>query len=113
MIKPRRAFGARPGSRHRVYIKNAIRHIRRFHCRRFGVDRRTAAILTTALLVALAATGGWYHAHQALQASQRQFLAGNLVPMAALLKENQGMICRRNRNTHRDLRTRDVRFGLE
>jgi hypothetical protein len=40
----------------------------------------------------LAATGGWYHTHQALQASRAQFVAVTLEPMAALLKDNRAII---------------------
>jgi hypothetical protein len=57
------------------------------------MNARTVAILLALVSVAaLAAAGGWYHAHQALQESRAQVVAGTLEPMAALLKENQGII---------------------
>jgi hypothetical protein len=57
------------------------------------MNARTAAILLSLMSVAaLAATGAWYHAHQALRESRAQFVVATLEPMAALLKENQGII---------------------
>jgi hypothetical protein len=57
------------------------------------MNARSIAILLALLLVAtLAATGGWYRAHQSLQSSRAQFVASTLEPMAALLKENDGII---------------------
>jgi hypothetical protein len=57
------------------------------------MNARTIAIVLALLSVAaLAATGEWHHAHQALQESRVQFVASTLEPMAALLKENQGII---------------------
>ena len=44
------------------------------------------------LVAALAATGGWYHAHQSIHASRAQVVTGTLEPMAALLKENLALI---------------------
>ena len=35
---------------------------------------------------------GWYRAHQSLQSSRARFVASTLEPMAALLKENDGII---------------------
>jgi hypothetical protein len=55
--------------------------------------KRTAAILLALVVVAaMAATVGWYRAHQAVQELRAQFVASTLEPMAALLKENQGII---------------------
>src|SRR5271154_983030 len=56
-----------------------------------AMNTRTVAILL-ALVATLAATGAWYHAHQSLQATRAQFLAGTLEPMAALLKDDQTLI---------------------
>jgi len=57
------------------------------------MNTRTVAILLTAVsVVALAATVGWYHAHQSLQESRAQWVTNTLKPMAALLTENQGII---------------------
>jgi hypothetical protein len=58
-----------------------------------GIPMNARSITIALLLVAtLAATGGWYRAHQSLQSSRAQFVASTLEPMAALLKENDGMI---------------------
>jgi hypothetical protein len=56
------------------------------------MNRSIAIPFTLVLVVALAATGGWYHSHQALQESRAQFVASTLEPMAALLNENRGII---------------------
>jgi hypothetical protein len=57
------------------------------------MNARSITIVTALLFVAtLAATGGWYHARQSLQSSRSQFIASTLEPMAALLKENDGII---------------------
>ena len=57
------------------------------------MNARSTTILLAVLLVAtLAATGGWYRAHQSLQSSRARFVASTLEPMAALLKENDGII---------------------
>jgi hypothetical protein len=57
------------------------------------MNPRTVAILLALVsVVALAAGGGWYHAHQALHEYRGQFIASTLEPMAALLKENQALI---------------------
>ncbi len=57
------------------------------------MNARSITIVMALLLVAtLAATGGWYYAHQSLQSSQAQIVASTLEPMAALLKENDGII---------------------
>lgn len=57
------------------------------------MNARSITIVLVLLPVAtLAATGGWYHAHQSLQSTRAQFVASTLEPMATLLKENDGMI---------------------
>jgi hypothetical protein len=57
------------------------------------MNARTVAILLALLAVAaVAATGEWYHAHQSLREFRAQFVGSTLEPMAALLKENQGII---------------------
>lgn len=45
-----------------------------------------------ALIAALAATGFWHHEHEALDTLRAQVVAGELQPIATLLKENQGLI---------------------
>jgi len=44
------------------------------------------------LVAAVIAAGGWYHAHTALAESGSQLIAGELQPIAAMLKENQALI---------------------
>jgi hypothetical protein len=57
------------------------------------MNTRTLRILLALVSgAALAATGAWYHAYQALRESRAQLVAGTLEPIAALLKENQGII---------------------
>ena len=57
------------------------------------MNARTLAILLASVsLAALAAAGGWYHAHQALRESRVRFCTDTLHPMASLLKENQAIM---------------------
>ena len=57
------------------------------------MNARAAAILLAFVsVVALAATGGWYHAHHSLQETRTQFVASSLEPMAAILLEDQAII---------------------
>jgi hypothetical protein len=55
-------------------------------------NETTIKIIAALLVLALAMTGAWYHAHQALQSSRSQFIASTLEPMAQLLKDNQGIL---------------------
>jgi hypothetical protein len=55
-------------------------------------DKATATTITGLVVLALAATGAWYQVHQSLQMSRAQFVASTLEPMAAALKENQGIL---------------------
>jgi hypothetical protein len=48
--------------------------------------------LVAALIGVVAATGLWQHARAALEETRSQIVAGELQPIAALLKENQGLI---------------------
>ncbi len=54
--------------------------------------RLSVGLLTLVSIAALAAMGGWYHAHQSLQASRSQFAANALQHMAVALKGNQAII---------------------
>jgi long-subunit fatty acid transport protein len=49
-------------------------------------------LLLAAFTAALVAAGFWYHEHEALDLSRAQILAGELQPIATLLKENQALI---------------------
>jgi hypothetical protein len=49
-------------------------------------------LLMTALIAVLVAAAFWYHEHEGLDASRAQILAGELQPIATLLKENQALI---------------------
>jgi hypothetical protein len=55
-------------------------------------NKTTVGIAAGLLVLALAMTGAWYQADQALRASRSQFVTNNLEPVAALLKENQAII---------------------
>jgi hypothetical protein len=55
-------------------------------------SKTTVRVIAALLVLALAMTGAWYHAYQALQMSRSQFIASTLEPMAALLNENQSII---------------------
>lgn len=57
------------------------------------VTRKSIQVLFVILLLAMvAATGGWLHSRQALQASRASVVAHQLEPMSALLQENQQLI---------------------
>jgi hypothetical protein len=49
-------------------------------------------LLVAALIAVLVAAAFWHHEHEALDASRAQILAGELQPIATLLKENQVLI---------------------
>ena len=57
------------------------------------VTNKPGSILfVTALIAALIAAGAWYRANDALEQERSQLLAGELQPIATLLKENQALI---------------------
>ena len=45
-----------------------------------------------ALVAAVGAAAAWYQAHSALAGTRSQLIAGELQPIATLLKENQGLL---------------------
>jgi hypothetical protein len=49
-------------------------------------------MLIAGLTAALIATAAWYHAHDALQASQSQLISSDLKPIAALLTDDQKLL---------------------
>jgi 23S rRNA U2552 (ribose-2'-O)-methylase RlmE/FtsJ len=57
---------------------------------------KTARVLEAALIAALIATviaaGAWYHMHETVSDTRAQIIAGELQPIATLLKENQSLI---------------------
>jgi hypothetical protein len=55
-------------------------------------SKTTVRVIAALLILALAMTGTWYHAHRALQTLRSQFVASTLEPVAALLKENFALI---------------------
>jgi hypothetical protein len=57
------------------------------------MNNKTPWIVAIAALVAAAgAAAAWYQAHAALGGLRTQLIAGELQPIAALLKENQGLL---------------------
>ncbi len=54
--------------------------------------RTVAILLVPVSIVALAATGGWYHANSALDDARAQVIRGELQPIATLLIDNQALL---------------------
>jgi hypothetical protein len=55
-------------------------------------SKTTLSIIAGLLVLALASTGAWYHAHEALRESRSQLVASTLLPIGELLKENRAII---------------------
>jgi len=55
-------------------------------------DKTLWAILAVALIAGCVATGFWHHEHEALEESRSHVVAGELQPIATLLKENQAFL---------------------
>jgi phosphomevalonate kinase len=49
-------------------------------------------LFAAALIAAVVAAGAWYYAHDALEHTHSQLLAGELQPVSTMLKENQALI---------------------
>jgi hypothetical protein len=49
-------------------------------------------LLAVALIAAAVAAGAWYHAHDALDQTHTQLIAGELQPISTILKENQALL---------------------
>jgi hypothetical protein len=55
-------------------------------------SRSVWVLFLAALIAAVVAAGAWYHAHDALEQVHTQSIAGELQPIAAMLKEDQTLI---------------------
>jgi hypothetical protein len=55
-------------------------------------SKSMAICLAASLIAAVAAAGLWRHEHEAVEEAGSQIVAGELQPIGALLKENQGLI---------------------
>jgi hypothetical protein len=55
-------------------------------------DKTLWAILAPALIAGCVAAGFWHHEHEALEESRSHVVAGELQPIATLLKENQAFL---------------------